>query len=110
MVQEYALDLVILAEARSKTEERMEQFKLAMISYDPKFIKVMYPEWAKKVEENKVEREVTEADLEDTTGEWKFTDQVSPEDAEAILQSFLTNPTGSFTGADLGAHDEEGWM
>lgn len=56
-----------------------------------------------------VQEEVEEddLDLDDTAGEWRFEEEVAPQDAAAILEQMLADPTGVLTGEE--AMNDGGW-
>lgn len=98
-VQEYGLQILYITDARLKKEDFEERLKIALVGFDPPhflprvFPKISEPE---KVRKAKVEdQEVVEAlspdeDLSDTEGTWRFTSDVTQEEAEEIMRSFGT--------------------
>ncbi len=48
--------------------------------------------------------DITEEDLADTTGEWRFANNVDPAEAEEILAGLMANPGGTLGGNDLEGH------
>lgn len=102
-VQEYALDLLMIAEARDNSRKMTEEFKRAILSADPgRFIPLLYPEWAVKGD-----ADITDEDLVESEGEWKFeTTNFDPEDADAMLASLLADNTVTVTAEDV---PEEDW-
>lgn len=83
-----------------KASDFMDQFKLAIVAIDPvKNTRMMFPHWF--TEELVVEQVRADETLEDTTGEWKFTDPVSPQDAEQVMKDMLQNGQGRITMADV---------
>ena len=96
-VQDFALDLVLVAESRTQAVQTSEAFKLAVISADPaRFIPLVYPEWS--TSEN-----ITEDDLAESEGSWAFPDlpDFSPEDADALLDRLLADNNITLTGEHL---------
>jgi hypothetical protein len=98
----------MVAEAREKSWLMGEEFKRAIISADPgRFIPLMYPEWGVKTDQD-----ITDDDIRESEGEWKFKDTaVTPEEAERLLTELMASNVISLTGDDvLGSDDEdEGW-
>ncbi len=112
-MQQYALELTLIRDARQERDRQADALKLALVSNNPKLLPVLYPEWkkaSKKADQESkvyVQVEGSEADLQDTTGEWKFEDEVSAEEAQEMLAMLLDNPSGSVAASDL---DQEGWV
>lgn len=106
-VQKYALDLVLILEAREKNLALTDAFKMAVISADPgHFIPLTYPEWGTRVDD-----QITEKDLDDSAGEWSFTGEApSVAEIEATLADLLANDTITLGGPDLDeVQADDGW-
>ena len=97
-VQDYAVELLLISEERNKVQDFVDQFRLTMIGHDPgTWIPEMFPEWGQGRTEEVIVTDLEDFDFSDTRGEWVFTEDVTPEEAEAIMAEMLSNPVGSFT-------------
>ena len=110
--QAVAVEILLVIEERLKVQDFVERFKLAVVSSDPKkWVKEMYPNWAKRPSTADAEPvTITEdANLDQQLaqpGEWVFAEEISPEEALAMLRE--DEGEGQMIGgmADLGGE----WM
>lgn len=104
-VQERAIDLLSLLDAIDKAEEFGRQVRLTLAAANPKDNLIrLFPEWFEPEGEERVD--ATEMDLADTKGKWEF-NEMSPHEAEKVLQQMLADPTGTVTLTQV---DEERWI
>lgn len=103
------MELILVAEERTKADNFFERFKLAVVGADPqKWLPEMFPEWIRKDIEEHIE-DPAQIDLGDTEGTWVFEDQdVTPEEAERAFAEALAEAGGTLTLGDLPA--DEGWQ
>lgn len=104
-VQEFALELVLVGEARDKGRDALHDFKMAVVGADPKkYIPIVYPEWLVKRD-----AEITTEDIEDSQGEWVFEDDtpLTQEEIEATLADLMTGEME--LGADEAALYDDDW-
>lgn len=95
-VQAFASELALVIEQRAASFDFADRFKLAVVAADPgHYTRLMYPDWftdeVKEVEDEEDEEGATLV----------FTEEVTPEDAERIVQELLAERGGSLTGEDL---------
>lgn len=103
-VQFRASETMLILEEQAKAHDAMEALKLAHVANDPGFwLPKLYPAIFAEPEERSYV-EATDADLADTTGEWQFTEEVDPAEAQRMLNEMLAQPVGRINGADV-----EGW-
>jgi hypothetical protein len=100
-VQWAAIELMLVLEAKEKAEAFTDDFRLAAVSADPaRFVPLMFPEWMNKDEEVRTSEDA-EAIIEGTSGSFKFTEQITPEEAERALAEMLANPVGTLSADDI---------
>jgi hypothetical protein len=114
-VQEFGLQILHIADAREKRNDFDERLKIALVGHDPAyFIPRVFKELAEpaKVREARVEDlELVEVpmapdeDLSDTEGMWRFTGDVTQEEAERIMRSF--SPQGTLSASDIDSWAED---
>jgi hypothetical protein len=104
-----------MSKERIKVREFVDQFKLAMVGHDPAtWVTKMFPNWptpendSEKIVQVEYLDEVSDEDLMDTGGEWRFREKISPEEAERVLAEMARNPRGSFGVDEI--DDDEGWI
>lgn len=113
-VQEYGLQILYVTDARLKAEDFNERLKIALVSHDPPhFLPRVFPQITEpsKVRKARVEdEEIIESlspdeDLSDTEGTWRFTSDVTQQEAEEIMRSFGT--VGKISAASFSDWDDE---
>jgi hypothetical protein len=102
------VEILLVMEERGKAHDFAERFKLAVVSAtDPqRWVREMFPEWVRPDDSEPTTVGVDEdLDLADTSGQWVFTDTMTPEE---ILADLATE--GQMVGgiADLGGDWIEG--
>lgn len=106
-VQSMAVEVMLMAEERVKVRDFVDRFRLALVAHDPgTWIERMFPGWGASEPEEQV---LTVEDFDVTSSgevEYVFTDTVTPEEAEAILQEMLANKHGVISADDA----DEGWV
>lgn len=102
-VQQFGLELSLILEQRDKAKDYFDRLKFALVS--PLTFATLFPEWVKEPEPE--EEEVVD-DLDDTEGEWKFTQKVTPEEAERVIKEMMATSSGRVTGDKVVGQD--GWM
>src|SRR5690606_29158210 len=114
-VQAVAMEILLVSQERRKARDFVDRFKLALVGNDPgTWVDKVFPDWAVPKTENpspsyvQYVDEVTEEDLIDTEGEWRFKEVISPEEAERVLAEMARNPKGSFGVDELG--EDEDWV
>jgi len=94
--QEFALDLILVSEAREQQQKMSDAFKLAVISADPgRYIPIVYPGWTSKTDE-----EITDKDFKESAGDWTFTEGLDKQSVEETLDDLM-----AFTPTTLSAEE-----
>lgn len=97
-VQERAVELLLLRQARDEQFERGEATKRALLSADKTLYPVLYP----SENEVAVTEKTVQEDLADTEGgQWKFEQGISPMEAEKILAGLAAQTGGTLRMQDL---------
>lgn len=109
---------MLIAGERFKVEAFTERFKMAVVSNNPdRWVPLMYPQWVTasregvKVVEVIEGDDLAELDLENTEGEWIFTEELTAEDVQETLAAMRAEGGGSLTWEDISSadDDDEGW-
>jgi len=96
--------MVLVGEAHLRREDYLDKLKIALVTHNPNNLLKMYPNIRPAVETTE---EVTEKDIEESEGTWKFKDEAfDPKSAEKLLTEMLAKNTGRLSMSDIG----EGWM
>lgn len=94
----------MIADEREKSRSFANQMKLALVGHDPQtYLPLLFGDAltpSTKAPAQQVEPDFDPA-RDDTTGEWRFEDQMNPADAEAIMAELLADTRGSLTSADV---------
>ena len=91
-------------EERLKVIDFVERFKLAVVTANPsEWVPRMFPQWTSPGAES--EEDLDLDNIEDE--ELVFTEEVTPEEAERLLQEMTANPGGVIGLDDL--PDDEDW-
>lgn len=78
--------------------------KLAVVSSDPdRWLPILFPQAVARESQPEV---TNDYDLSDTTGQWVFTEEMTPEKAQALLAELEQQRRGTLTFDDL--DDDEG--
>lgn len=78
--------------------------KLAVVSSDPdRWLPILFPQAVAHESQPEV---TNDYDLSDTTGQWVFTEEMTPEKAQALLAELEQQRRGTLTFDDL--DDDEG--
>lgn len=102
--QEFAAELLLIGGEREKVEDLTERLKLSLISHDPaRFIPMVFPDWVAGVDEQEPPEEVSGSADPFDPGETVFTQDMTQEEAEAMLEEVMNNPEGSMGPS-------QGWM
>jgi hypothetical protein len=120
-IQEWMLQILMLWELKQDAQriedETFNQVRAAMLIVNPfgfdiqHWMRNLYPEFYRKpaTEETVVVEEVTEEDLEDSTGGWDFKySETTPEEIEEVLRGL--GQMGKLTLDDLDASADDGWV
>jgi hypothetical protein len=110
-IQSFGLELAMIEDqylsATLRGQELSYAIRNALITAGAS-IEKLYPEFIKKEEIVVQESDITSKDIEDPSGGWKFTNEMSPDDIMSVLQQLGQQvPVGAIPGAPL--HDDEGW-
>lgn len=103
-MQQYALELVMVAEARDSRKQSEEDFKRAILSANPeKYMPILWPDAVRKAV---TVHDVQEQDLEDSAGTWQMPEGVDPMEAEQILADLMRQQAGGqMTLDDVEQHE-----
>ena len=116
LVQVRALQILMEMEVQDRERRRADdasvQFRLAVVS-NPNLVHsidevvAIFPEWDSNTET--VITEITEEDIEDTEGEWQFTSDITPEEAQRLLGGVTSMPMSDLVNDAVSPYEDEGW-
>lgn len=114
VVQVFGLELLLIEEAysarRLQGQDLVDAVRIALVSHEGQTaVEKLFPEWFPALEPKTI---ITEEDLKDTTGEWKFTEEMSRADVEEVLRKMgqAVEVSGMVGRPVPEAADEGGWL
>lgn len=97
----------MIADEKEKALDSARALKVALVSHDPAaYLEHFFggspvPESKTRIA-TPIEPDFDPAETGATEGEWQFTENMDPNEAERIMAELLADPTGVMTAPDLG--------
>lgn len=91
-MQQYGLELLLDCDERDKAEDLIERLKLSLVANNPdQFIETILPGVKREAEVDEMGEDEIDDMLDDTVGEWDFTQsEISAQEAQSILSGATT--------------------